>query len=180
MITLFDLVKKAQLDNKDSMLAIIEKFDPLIKKYSRKLEYDGANSDLIIALIETIKFIPIFKNDELKREEYIVGYINTSIKRKYIKLSKKNIEILNKEIELEPDILLKITTEETSQNLIDNRIFLNILLDKLSEYQHKIINKIFICNISEADLARQLNISRQSVNRLKNRALDNLRKLAIE
>lgn len=179
MKNLFDLVKEAQLGNEESMLAIIEKFDPLIKKYSRKLDYDGANSDLIIALIETIKSIPIFKNNDLKREEYIVGYINTSIRRKYIKLSKKNIEIINRETELNTNILLKSTTEE-SQNLIDNRIFLNILLDKLSEYQHKVINNLFIFNISEADLARQLNISRQSVNRLKNRALDKLRKLVIE
>ncbi|AGK96646.1 sigma-70 family RNA polymerase sigma factor [Clostridium pasteurianum] len=179
MRNLFNLVKEAQLDNKDSMLAIIEKFNPLIKKYSRKLNYDGANSDLIIALIETIRAIPIFTNDALKKEQYIIGYINTSIRHKYIRLSKKHIEITNKETELDINILLKNTTEE-SQDLIDNCIFLNALLDKLSQYQHDIINKLFICNISEVDLARQLNISRQSVNRIKNRALNNLRKVALE
>ena len=179
MKNLYDLAKEAQLNNKNSMLAIIEKFNPIIKKYSRKLNYDGANSDLIIALIEITKSIPMFTNDNLKKEQYIVGYINTSIKRKYISLSKKNTEIINRETVLNIDVLLEDTAEE-SQNLIDNRIFLNILLDKLSEYQHNIIHKIFICNISEADLAKELSISRQSVNRAKNRALNNLRKIATE
>jgi RNA polymerase sigma factor (sigma-70 family) len=171
-----DILEKAQNNNKECMLSIIEKFKPLVKKYSNKLNYDGADSDLVISLIETINCIPIYKNAKFNEDKYIVGYINTSIKHKYIQLSKKNTNIIDKEIELDLNIISNHEVME-DWNLIDT-IFLSNLVDKLSSYHKNIIRKIFMYNISEADLAKELKISRQSVNRAKNRALDNLRKIA--
>src|SRR3712207_9039776 len=71
------------------MLHLIEKFRPLINKYARKLNYDGADSDLIISFICIIKAIPIKTNPNLKETKQIVGYISNSIRYKYIELSKK-------------------------------------------------------------------------------------------
>ncbi|MCC5467581.1 sigma-70 family RNA polymerase sigma factor [Pelosinus baikalensis] len=172
---LSDKVKKAQMGNEKYMLQILEKFNPLIKKYNRQLNYDGAESDLIIALIEIIKYIPVFKNINLQKDNCIVGYISISIKNKYIKLSKKYMDIVNNETSLDLNIL---STSEEDQRLIDNRIYVLDLLDKLPNYQKRIINNIYIQNVSETDLAKELNISRQSVNRAKNRALNNLKKIA--
>ncbi|AJA48421.1 RNA polymerase sigma factor, sigma-70 family protein [Clostridium pasteurianum DSM 525 = ATCC 6013] len=173
------LVGKAKNNNEECMLFIIRKFKPLLKKYSNKLNYDGSDSDLVIALIEIINCIPIYKNSKFNEDKYIVGYINNSIKHKYIQLSKRNENIIKKETELDLNI---ISNYEAIQdwNLIDTSIFINNLVDKLSSYHKYIIKKIYIYNISEADLAKELNISRQSVNRAKNRALNNLRKIATE
>ena len=65
MYELSYLVKEAQTGNKKYMLEIIEKFDPLLKKYGRKLTYDDAYADIMLCLIETIKNIPIFNNINL-------------------------------------------------------------------------------------------------------------------
>lgn len=166
MDSLINIIKKAQSGNKNCILQIIEKFKPLVKKYSRKLKYDGSDSDLVIALIEIINCIPIHKNSKFNED-------------KYIQLSKRNENIIKKETELDLNI---ISNYEAIQdlNLIDTSIFINNLINKLSSYHKYIITKIFMYNISESDLAKELNISRQSVNRAKNRALDKLRKIATE
>ncbi len=173
------MVKKAQEGNKKSTIELIEKFSPLIRKYGRKLNYDDAEADIIIFLIETIKKIPIFNNINLNKEECIVGYINTSIKNRYISLSKKYISIVSQETKLDINIFLDYTLQD-EQESIDNHIFITFLLDKLPHYQKQIIENIFIDNIPETDLSKRLHTSRQSVNRAKNRALSNLKKYAGE
>lgn len=51
------LISEAQRGNKDSYIILINQFNPIIKKYSRKLGYDRADTDLIIWLIKTINKI---------------------------------------------------------------------------------------------------------------------------
>ncbi|QCH29051.1 sigma-70 family RNA polymerase sigma factor [Clostridium tyrobutyricum] len=173
------IVERAQDGNKNCTLIIIEKFRPLINKYSKKLNYSGANSDLIICLIEVIRDMPIAKNPKFKEDKYIVGYIYTSIKRKYVQLYKEHLNIISRETELNLNVISDYYLDE-SWNLIDSRIFILSLMNKLSQYQKYIIKKIFLYDFSVSDLANELNISRQSVNRAKNRALNNLRKYAVE
>ncbi len=179
MDNLNHMVKKAQEGNEKSMIELIQKFSPLIRKYSRKLNYDDAEADIIIFLIETIKKIPIFNNINLNKDECIVGYINTSIKNRYISLSKKYISIVSQETKLDVNIFLDYTLQD-KQESIDNHIFITFLLDKLPHYQKQIIENIFINNIPEIYLSKRLHVSRQSVNRAKNRALSNLKKYAGE
>lgn len=167
----YNLLKDSKSGNKDSVLLIIEKFNPLLNKYCKKLNYDGAKTDLIICLLEVIQNIPIDTNADLQNDNCIVGYINYSIIHKYINLSKKNTMIINNEIELITNIV-----GENSYSTIDDTLCINELLDKLTEVQKKIIISIYINNISESDLARQMHISRQAINRSKNRALNNLKK----
>jgi RNA polymerase sigma factor (sigma-70 family) len=173
------IVEKAQDGNKNCMLIIIEKFRPLINKYSKKLNYSGANSDLIICLIEIISNIPMVKNPKFKEDKYIIGYIHISIKRKYFQLYREHLNVISRETELNLNIISDYYLDK-SWNLIDNRIFILNLMDKLSQYQKYIIKKIFVYDFSVSELANELNISRQSVNRAKNRALNNLRKYAVE
>lgn len=97
------IFQKAKRGDKEALLEIILRFNSLIKKYGNKLNYDGADTDLIIALIESIDFIPIEK--KLKTDKEISPYMVAVIKNKYIKLSKKQ-DIINKmEIPLKEEIL---------------------------------------------------------------------------
>ncbi len=169
------IVKKAQNGDEKSMMEIIEKFKPLTKKYSRKLNYDDAEVDIIIFLIETIKKIPIFTNINLNKDECIVGYIHTSIKNRYISLSKEYMSINSHETPLDINIISHYTLQD-DQESINNHIFIFHLLDKLPPYQKQIIKNIFIDNMPETALSNRLHVSRQSVNRAKNRALSNMKK----
>jgi RNA polymerase sigma factor (sigma-70 family) len=175
MCNLSVLYKEASKGNKDSMVKIIKKFNPLIKKYSNKLIYDGADTDLIICLIETIQDNHV----DFNADKYVVGYISSTIYHKYINLSKKNMSIVNNETELNDYVISNYKLDQY-EDIVNNYIFISNLLDKLPHNQKQIIKKIFFNDLAVVELAKQLNISRQSVNRTKNRALKNLRKLAIE
>jgi len=48
------LVLSVQSGNQESCIIAINKFNPIIKKYSRKLNYDEADTDLVICLLKTL------------------------------------------------------------------------------------------------------------------------------
>lgn len=169
MNELYSMVYKCQNGNKESLMKIIFKFKPLIKKYARKLKFEDSTSELVSALIETVFFLPIHSKEYLKRDECIVGYINMSIKNKYINLSKKYCKISNMELELNEDISIKCNKDTYA--ITDNKIFINELLNELTVLQKEIIIKKFFEDYKDNDIATQLGISRQAVNRIKNRAL---------
>lgn len=85
MISLYDLIKSSE-QNKEAKIKIIEKFSPLLNKYSKKLDYEYAKTDLVIALLEIIQSLS--KLDKLSfTEGTLVKYIATSMYHSYIYLS---------------------------------------------------------------------------------------------
>lgn len=164
--SIYILISECQNQNKESIMQLIIKFKPLIQKYSQKLNYDGADTDIIIFILEMIPNIPIGKNYKIKSDVCIVNYICNSIRHEFIYLSKKNNKIVSMETKLNTDILISSNDE-----LTENNVFISCLLDNLTEIQRQIITKIFIEDISENTISKQYSISRQAVNRTKNRAL---------
>lgn len=165
---------KNNKDN-DSLLGLLEIFRPLIKKYSRKLNYDGAESDLIIYFIELIIKIPL--SSSMNTDKYILSYINISIKNHYIKLSKNHYKELNKEIELNIEMISDpdISANRSPYTHIENKLLLNMALSILTYNQRKIIIDKFFYEKSDVQISGELNISRQAVNKTKNKALNNMR-----
>lgn len=169
---LYELMTEAKNGDEVSIMEIINKFKPLINKYSRKLMYDGSESDLSITLLDIIKKIPINENKKFKEEKYIVGYINTSIKNKYIQLSKKNSTILKYETELDIEKISKTSNID----YIDDKIFIDDFLKTLPDLQRSVLEDIYVYQESIADIAKKNDVSRQAINKAKNRGLNNLRK----
>jgi hypothetical protein len=56
---LSELIKKAQVNDEGAMMELIKKFSPIVKKYSRMLNYDGSDTDLIITFIKAVKTIQV-------------------------------------------------------------------------------------------------------------------------
>ena len=57
---LFQLIESSQNGDKAALLLVIERFSPSIKKFSRKLGYDGADTDLIISFIKNYQRIKTY------------------------------------------------------------------------------------------------------------------------
>lgn len=168
---LWEMIDNAQAGDKESLMEIIKKFTPLIIKYKRRLNYDGAYTDLIICLIETVYKIPIKHNSSMLKEECILGYIKIAVKNRYIHLSKKNSAIYRAEVELNSEI----AGEDLTSEMVES-IAVSELLDNLTQRQRMVIKGIFFDKSTEAEIAKKLNISRQGVNKAKRRALKKLRK----
>ena len=60
---LCDLIVSAKDKNKDSLMEIINKFRPLIKKQAYALNYEDAENDLIVDMIELIYNMPFSMRD---------------------------------------------------------------------------------------------------------------------
>ncbi len=79
-----DLIDKSQKGNFDTTLLMIEKFNPLLKKYAYKLYYEDAYSDLLVDFIELLHRISLSRINDTS-EGKMVSYIYKSINSSFIK-----------------------------------------------------------------------------------------------
>jgi len=167
---LYHLLEKAQKGDAEAVMDMLLKFRPTIKNLSRKLDYEEAETDLIIAFLETIKELDL-EELHMKSDGAIVNYIYFFLKNKSVNLFKKNVLRRINTTELELDIIADDTAYDT-----DNIIFVSMLLNALPPMQREVINKKFMQGFTDKEIALLLGVSRQAVNRTKNRGLNNLRK----
>lgn len=166
---LYSLLYEAHNGDKESIVIVFLRFHPTIKKFSKNLNYEEAETDLTIALLELIKYIDIngFSNDDGQ----VVNYIYKFLKNKSIDLFRKHVLGYKPSLELNFDIL-------PDDNIIDldNKVFISILLDSLPIIQREVIKRKYIQGFSDNEISNLFGVSRQAVNRAKNKGLNNLRK----
>ncbi|WP_291573636.1 RNA polymerase sigma factor [Clostridium sp. UBA4548] len=167
--SLYELVLLHQEGNRDASLAIINKFKPLIKKLSKKLNYEEAETDLVILFIQLLGTIDINKFDE-SHEGALVKYLFNFLKHRSIDLFRKYVLKPTEELELNLDIL-KIEVD------MDTHIFVKELFDMdiLTAQQKLILKHSYLSEYSDSEIAKSLNISRQAVNKTKRRGIEALR-----
>ncbi len=91
---------KTNPQNEDSLLEIINKFKPLVKKYAKKFpnyEFEDISQELVIAIIEAVHKIETYE-----KEGQCIKYISTSIKRKFVELYRKRKQVENNQTEVVP------------------------------------------------------------------------------
>lgn len=166
---LFSLILMSKEGDRESVLKIIEKFNPIINKYTRILNYDeDCKEDLIVELIEIINKIP---TEKLKSDKYIVSYISTSLRNKYIHISQKRNKISAKEV---GEIEFNLIKDENFN--IDDKLILNSMLELLTPMERKVIENKYVNGLRDVEIANLSHISRQAVNQSKKRALNKLKK----
>ncbi len=170
-----DQIKKAQGNDKDAMLKLIEQFVPLLRKYSRKLNYEDSYEEVTLFFIELIKNIRL---DRLSCTEdgVLTAYINVSVKHFY---DKRIAEAIN----LQREVPVSELTEEQAYYAEAScaredkaSLFLEFgTSNLLNRKEQHVIHKIFVEGYTTAEIARLSHKSRQAVNQLKHRALKKLR-----
>jgi len=162
-------IKKAKRGNKESMMYIIKKFDPLIKKYTRKLNYEDADSELVEKIIEIIYKIP-----ELENEGLSVSYIYKSITNEYIRLSKQN-NIWLSTIYLDVDLIDNIP----QSNNDSNSDFFELLVPLNFQEKQVIIYKYYY-GYKASDIAKIMKLSRQSIYKKEKKAIKLIKESYLE
>lgn len=161
------LINKAKED-KDSLMQLINKMQPLIKSYIRKLffmEPEDAEQELTLAIIEAVRGIPSCDTDG-----QCMSYIRNAVRFKFAHLCKKNIRKESIETPFE-----KILDDELSFIEIYDDIEIQYDIEKLtiSKKQQKILRFLLLGN-SDREIADKMGISRQYVNRIKKKILNEL------
>lgn len=169
---LVDKIREAQRGNQDAMLYLIQKYMPLLSRYSKKLHQEDAYSELTLAFIELIHHIRI---DRLisGSDGAITNYIAASVKNAYnayikkIMVEKDRITALEDFTEQDEFQLLNTLPEKASK--FDFLEFLRDFPD-LTEKEKQILFLIYYENCSASEIADQMKTSRQNVNQIKVRA----------
>lgn len=172
-----DDILNSQSGDGDSTVKLIEKFNPLLKKYAYKLNYEDAYNDLLIDFIELLQSIKIDRIYN-KNEGGIVSYICTSVHSSYIKKIKECQKLHNLSFYCDLDekelyyIEMKSSTYDTYFN-----ISFDFLLKSLTKSEYTVIKMIYYGGYTVPEIASYCGISRQAVNQMRNRALKKLKRV---
>lgn len=174
---IYKLLVEVQQGDKEAMLELINRFQPLLKKYARKLGYDDAYEDCLLFFIELIKTVDLKKLNTLN-DPAITSYIKVSVTHFYGKKVRKALEE-EREIafsELTEEQRYYIEAKTAKQDEQD--FFTELGVDRLlNPNEKKILYLVYANGYTIAEIARKFHKSRQTVNQLKMRTLKKLRKL---
>lgn len=149
-------------DSEDIMLYLLEKLNPLIQSYTKKLfflEKEDARQELMIAIIEAVQAISKCENDG-----QCLNYINNAVKFRFANLCKRNIkqEKIHNKYEKELHNIAyfeKYVDIEMEYDLQEKR-------NSLTKNQKKILDYLLL-GCSDKEISEKLGISRQYINRIK-------------
>lgn len=175
MENICNLIVEIQSGNNDSLLSMLEKFDPLLKKASYKLNWEDAFEEFRVYFISLLKNIDItnFRN---KSDPAFCLYFKRSIYNYLIVCTKKkeNLEKAN----FIDDLSIYDTRFFECQNSCSDtydELLIADLRKTLNELEFQIVIALYFDNLSVVQIADNLNISRQSVNSTKLKALKKMR-----
>jgi RNA polymerase sigma factor (sigma-70 family) len=162
---LFSIFKSAQMGNEEAILILYNKFLPKIKRCSMKLNYETAETDITIRFLEFIKdtnFDALISNCD----GAVVNYTNRFFNNTFVDLlNSRSSHMLFVYLDDENSFIKDIPTYDDQSNLdIDCFPF-------LTELQKKIILYRYIYGYSSQEIAQKLKVSRQAIDRTKNRAI---------
>lgn len=166
MEDLIMLVNRVRDNNKESFSILMEKFQPLINKYTYLLykdEKEDTEAELYIALWESVMNIPLIESDG-----QVFNYFSTAIKYRFLELYRASKKQHDNEIFMENDKYLSNLTFQ--QYEYDNFTVIEDIKDFLKQFRdskRKIYYMMLIENKSDTEIAEMLNLSRQYVNRMR-------------
>lgn len=172
---LIDDIIKIQNGDSDLTLKLIEKFNPMLKKYAHNLYYEDAYHDLLADFIELLSNIKVERMQN-KDEGCMISYVITSIHSSYIKKlikikQMKNFIIYSDLTEKELHYIDGLTATNDTYISTD----FDLLKKILTNPEFIIIKMIFYEGYSVTETANINGITRQAVNQMKNRALKKLK-----
>lgn len=158
--TLFDLFLNAYNGNSFAQLQIVQRFQPLLKKYAALLKYEDAYSDLQLYLLELLHSGKLTK---LQRKDD--GTFESSIRHQYISLNSRKNAVDNSVIasvdEIDFDQMSLSSNDEYPELLISD------LHSVLQPSELALLSQFVFKGMSIADIAEKSGVSRQAINRKK-------------
>lgn len=172
MNDLYSLIQAAKIDS-TQMEALITKFYPLIRKYAyrlKKTEKEDAEQNMTVAFIIIVKNIELDKFDYHDSDKYLLSYIQKAMYTHFLDLARRQ------DVFFVTDIDEGIQQESIDDSLSpEGKAELREMLSSLTKMQREVILDKYLYGYSDVEIAKQLHITRQAVNRTKNRAIQTLK-----
>ena len=178
------LVKQAKYD--PTVICDLEvRFQPLLQKYARLLEYPDAYGDLQITLFDMVMKLDIGKMNN-PTEGAVVKYIQQTLYHRYIVLSRIKNRYRSHHLLYSEDVNMEAVRSElctsTEEPTEDEPPFIerDFLQRCLTDEEYEIIQLHFFSGYGIREIALAKNRSRQFINSKKLRALEKLKRAYIE
>lgn len=168
MNKLGDLVISYKSGEKEALIEIVKIFKPVINKFKRNSYCEDMENELILYMITLLEKMPI-REEFLRDEKIIFSYIFKSLKNKYIRTNKKYYDKYSSERADDEFLNYK------DYYLLESDVEFQDMIKDLSHCEKNILNKRYVSNLSESDIARELKTSRQYINKVHKKALHKLR-----
>lgn len=172
-----DSILAAQNGDQLALLYLTQKFQPLLRRYTLKLDYEDAENDMLLEFIELVHRIVL---DTLRStsDGSIVCYIAKAMQNIYYsKISQRKSQ--NQDI-LSWEALFESEKVFGGSNIIDVDQFMFIDTLKscpsLTNKEAWVLYKIFYEGYTSSELATTLGSTKQNLNQIKRRGLAKLRK----
>lgn len=174
------LIEESQNGNSDATLQMIEKFNPLLKKYAYKLYYEDSYNDLLVDFVELLHNINLDRIQD-KGEGKMVSYLCKSINSSYIKkltaIKKLHSCILYSELTENQMYYVNILSASTDEYFMRELPGIALLLTKP---EFLTVKMLYCSGYTIAETAFVFGVSRQAVNQMKKRALKKLEALFLD
>jgi RNA polymerase sigma factor (sigma-70 family) len=164
---LLPLIKKFKNYDMTVFPLIFDEFKNIIRHYAVRLHYEDATADLNLFFVELLYSIDLSRF-EMDYSFGLRGYIAVSIKNRYISLSVSKLKQSNM---YEPFFENVNGYTET----FDDRIVIKMALRGLSDKQKNVLIHKYIYGYSDVEISKRFSVSRQAVNAIKRRAIENLK-----
>lgn len=169
MLSIYSLIERAKGGEKESMELLIIKFEPIINSLSWKVKHECGKTDLTIFFIKLIYGIKLI-NITNSSDGSLVNYIQQSLYREYYRLNKANPII---EVELTDTFTADINEyKEVEYEIYLNELVVEKVINKKQKY---VLLKKYRDERTDQEIAMDLCISRQAVNKMHKLAIKNLK-----
>ena len=170
---LWEQIRLSKNGDETSILNLIERFSPLLRKYARKLNYEDSFLDMQLAFIEMLHAVQPYKLNSTS-DGAVVKYIQVSMHNAYVKLLKKYIRSSFPAEELDTytdaQFYKRVKPQKSEPNGSSKPPG---VLTKKESY---VLHGIYGLGYTAAEIARQNGVTRQNVNQVKKNAMEKLRR----
>ncbi len=159
-----DIIHKVKRD-KNEFYLVVDKMKPLITKYINKLYKDDKEdsySEFMMALWEGICNIEFYENDG-----QVVNYLSTAVRNKFFELYRKSKKTHEYEIVTDDDCYQNVSFQESKYNEIALKIDIEKFVSEYSGIKKEIYYLILVENMTDAAIAKRLQVSRQYINKVR-------------
>lgn len=178
---LIDQILRAQQGDPDAMEGLVSKFEPVLKKYSRKLFWEDALSDMTVAFVELIHGLQV-DNLRCKEDGALINYIAHSVRNTYNALL-RDFFSHPQEIASLDDATEATKYEAMSyEDAFEEQRFFDILdsCATLTEKERIVLTQIYYWGYTSVEIANSLSTSKQNINQIKQRGLKKLREKLVQ
>ncbi len=167
--------------NKNEFITLIDWMNPLISKYVRLLykdEPEDIREELLLALWESVLKIDYCNNDG-----ECLSYINNALRNKFLELYRKSKKQHDFQSTLELEEIPDSQNLKTSSVDFSDIIFredIKHLFPHATENKQQLFKQILLEGKSDAEIAKSFDVSRQYINRLRNKLYSHLKKYYYE